>query len=183
MKTLKIVSAIAALAAGIFAASAQPLTPAWAGYRDDLIVALPLDGTATFPANTTNTFWTATTTNVYNSPSGANVAANTNLFLFNIDETDDVGFTWAFIGTATSTNSLLIYPSYDKGRTYSTVPIWQANNIAPGAANFITNAALVLPDVTTLCIVAQSSGTTGSVSNLCELFLKTPKYGAVEVSE
>jgi len=181
MKKLKNIFSIAALFAGIAQVGAQQLTPGWAGERAGLHLIFPMDGMATLPPTTTNTFWTASSTNVYNSPGVGSLAPNTNLLLLNVASDGDAGLTFAFTGTATSTNGLLIYPSYDKGLTYSSIPIWSCQNIAPGAAAFETNADLDLKTVTTLAFVAQSTGTTPATNALLEVFLKSPKYGAVQM--
>lgn len=180
MKTaFKIFIAAASLAIGIFSAQAQPAyTPPISA---DTLSQYINGSTTVIPALSTNVVvipgWS---TNVYNSPAGRNSIANTNLMTFNVSEFDYPALTWAFTGTATSTNSLLIYPSYDKGRTFAVVPIWQALNIAPGAADFETNAAIDAHSVTTLAVVIRNTGTTLATNALVEFNLKSPKFGAKE---
>jgi hypothetical protein len=140
-------------------------------------------GSAVIPPNSTNVIWSYPTTNsiatnTYNVPAAANSAANTNLLIQPCGEFNSFGLTWAFTGTATSTNDLLIYPSYDKGLTFSAVPLWQATGIAPGAASFITNASVTCTDATTLALVVRNRGSTASTNNVLETVLKSPKYGA-----
>jgi hypothetical protein len=141
------------------------------------------NGTAVLLANSTNVVVTSPTTNSFatnswNVPAGAAIASNTNLLIQPCSEFNSFGLTWAFTGTATSTNDLLVYPSYDKGQTFAAIPIWSAIGVAPGAASFITNASVSCTDATTLAFVVKNRGTTSTTNNLVEVSLKSPKYGA-----
>lgn len=136
-------------------------------------------GTAFTPPLTTNVlFSSVTASNTYSQPGIGSLAPNTNLWTMNVAQFDYVGLTWAFTGTATSTNDLLIFKSYDKGLTFETVPSFQYLGIAPGAAAFETNGSLDVHGVTTLAFVLKSRGTTYTTNNLLEVNLKSPKYGA-----
>ena len=132
-----------------------------------------------FPANSTNLTYSyaytngvlngVITTNQYGLP-----GTTTNLAL-TVANYDYVGFTWSLTGTATSTNSLLIYRSKD-GVYYEATPSFQYLNIAPGAATFTTNATLNVQGDSTLAFVVKSSGTTGTTNNTVSLNLKSQQF-------
>lgn len=132
------------------------------------------------PVNTTNQFWTfvtngaIATTNTFSSPGGI-LSANTNLLVFNVSAFDYAGITFGFTGTATSTNSFLLYPSYDNGATFAAVPILSYLNIAPGAAAFITNSSVDLHGVTHVAVVIRGTGTTYATNALGEITFKANK--------
>jgi hypothetical protein len=139
-----------------------------------------LTNLTSIPINTTNTFFTYATngavanTNTFSSPGGI-LSANTNLLMFNVSEFDYCSITFGLTGTATSTNSLLAYPSYDNGATFAAVPILQYLNIAPGAAAFITNSVPDIHGVTHLAFVLRSTGTTPGTNALGEITFKSNK--------
>jgi hypothetical protein len=158
---------------GLFAAIAPPADAQIAG-----IYPAVSGGAIVFPANTTNTVWVYTltngvpngtiTTNTYGLPG---TATNLALSVANYDYT---GFTWAFTGTATSTNSLLIYRSKD-GVNYEQNASFQYLNVAPGAAAYTTNVTLDIHGDSSLAFVLKSSGTTFSTNNAVSLNLKSPQ--------
>lgn len=136
-------------------------------------------GAVVFPAATTNVAWVYTltngvptgviTTNTYGNPGTA-----TNLAL-TVANYDYAGFTWAFTGTATSTNSLLIYRSKD-GVNYESTASFQYLNVAPGAASYTTNVTLDIHGDYSLAFVVRSSGTTFATNNTISLNLKSPQF-------
>lgn len=163
-----------ALLIGLFAAIAPPANAQIAGIYPAIS-----GGAVVFPANSTNVAWVYTltngvpngviTTNTYGLPGTA-----TNLTLSTANY-DYVGFTWAFTGTATSTNSVLIYRSKD-GVNYESTASFQYLNIAPGAAAFVTNATLDIHGDASLAFVIRSSGTTAATNNSVSLNLKGPQF-------
>ena len=167
-----------ALVIGISTAPAQV-----AGLYPSLITTATNSGTSqsvVFPANSTNTVYTYFYTNgVANGVSTTNLIGNpgtsTNLTQ-SVVNYDYVGLTWGFTGTATSTNSLLIYKSFDNGANYEGAATFQYLNVAPGAAGYVTNASLDVHGVTTLAIVVKNSGTTASTNNVLEFNLKSPQF-------
>ena len=173
----KILSLI--LAAGLLACAlpAHALIP---GLYAPVMSTAPTNGTGAgivLPPSTTNQLVSATLTNgVFNGVTTTNFVGlpgtGTNLAL-SVDTFDYVGLTWSFMGTATSTNALLAYKSFDYGLTYEAIPSFQYTGIVPGAASFATNASLDVHGVTTLAFVFKNSGTTASSNNIVELNLKS----------
>jgi hypothetical protein len=169
------------LAAGLLAATI-PAQAQVAGLYPVLMSTAPTNGTGqsiVFPANSTNQVFVYTLTNgvangVIVTNNYGNPGTATNLAL-NITSYDYVGLTWGFTGTATSTNSLLIYKSFDNGANYETTASFQYLNIAPGAAGWVTNASLDVHGVSTLAFVVKSSGTTAGTNNVLEVNLKSPQ--------
>ena len=134
-------------------------------------------GNVVIPALTTNVFWVYPTTN--GVPTGVIITntpglpgSGTNLVL-NVSQFDYAGLTITLTGTATSTNTFLLYKSMDNGATYEANATFQYTNIAPGAASFTTNAYLDLHGVTQLALVSKSTGTTFATNALVELNLKS----------
>jgi hypothetical protein len=170
MKTIKTLIFAAAFVAGlVLSASAQKAqTYPLAGLTG---------GTAVIPINSTNTFNpTSTSTNSFNVPNGATFQTNT--LSLTCSEFDKPAVTFAFTGTATSTNGIAVYRSYDDGRSYEKVPAFSATSIAPGAASFITNAVIDATGASSIALVVTGTGTTASTNALLEVRLKSPKYGA-----
>jgi hypothetical protein len=141
-------------------------------------------GVLVFPAATTNTFYTYATTNgvqngvivtnSYGTPS-ITAGSNTNLLSLPVADFDYCGLTFALTGTATSTNALSIYKSFDNGNTFEATPTFSYTAIAPGAAGYLTNASLDIHGVTTLGFLVKSSGTTFGTNALLEINLKAPR--------
>lgn len=135
-------------------------------------------GTLVLPSGSTNTVWVyaltngvqngVITTNRYGLP-----GTSSNLTL-NVSDYDYAGLTFGLTGTATSTNSLLIYKSFNNGTTYESVASFQYLNIAPGAAAYATNASLDIHGVSRLAFVLQSSGTTFGTNILLQMNFKAP---------
>jgi hypothetical protein len=170
MKTLKQFVIAAVITLGIaFTASAQKAqTYTLAGLTG---------GTAVIPIASTNTFNpTSASTNTFNVPNGATFVTNT--LSLTCSEFDKPAVTFAFTGTATSTNSIAVYRSYDDGRSYEAVPTFSATGIAPGAASFITNAVIDATGASSIALKVTGTGTTASTNALLEVRLKSPKYGA-----
>jgi hypothetical protein len=136
-----------------------------------------LDGTATLPALSTNTFIVDSTTNVFGAP------GTTSNLVQVCTEFDYVAFTFSFTGSATSTNSLLIHKSYDGGATFETMPAFQYLNIAPGVASFRTNDVLDLRGVSHIAFVLRNSGTTAASDALLKVNLKSPKWGQRQATQ
>lgn len=141
-------------------------------------------GTIVIPSNSTNTFYSYTLTNgVQNGVIVTNLfgapGTSTNLAV-NVSEYDYVGLTIAFTGTATSTNTLLLYKSFDNGANYESAATF-SYVATPGAAAYVTNAALDIHGVTHLAFVSRANGTVASstfASNaVVELNLKSPRLG------
>jgi hypothetical protein len=155
-----------AILAALVTADAQPITLG------------NLQGNAAvIPVNSTNTFWPASgITNSYNVPNAATYTPN--LLSVNCSEFDKPGVTFAFTGTATSTNGIAVYRSYDDGHTFEAVPGFSATGIAPGAASFITNFVIDATGATHIAFKVTGTGTTASTNALLEVRLKRPKYGA-----
>lgn len=126
-------------------------------------------GTTIFPASSTNKYVVGGVTNVWGAPGSATNTVQT------VGDYDYVGLTWGFTGTATSTNDLLVYKSFDNGVTFETNPSFTYTNIAPGAAAFVTNASLDVHAVTHIAIVSRSRGTTDGTNQLVEFNLKMPR--------
>jgi hypothetical protein len=126
-------------------------------------------GTTTVPAGVTNQIVVGGVTNQYGLPGTATNLAQS------VQDYNTAGLTISLTGTATSTNSVLIYKSFDNGTTYEANPSFSYTGIAPGAAAWSTNASLTLTDVTTLGFVVKSSGTTDATNVLVELNLKAPR--------
>jgi hypothetical protein len=117
---------------------------------------------STVVSNTNGVLYTniVTTTNTFNTPQGINIAANTNLWMFNAIGFTNVQVEFALTGTASSANTLSIYQSQDQGNTFELSPIWQSVSIAPGAATFGTNFILYVPDGGVLAFVIANTGST-----------------------
>ena len=155
----------------------QPNTPPLAKVYPIVGTAIA-SNTVILSAGTTNVIIPVSgTTNTYNAPAAGAIASNTNLLTVPVSQFDYVGLTWAFTGTATSTNSLLIFKSFDGGATYEKTASFQYTGIAPGAAGLITNAALDVHGVTTLGFELRSPGTTAPTNVLLELNNKSPRVG------
>jgi hypothetical protein len=140
-------------------------------------------GTIVLPSATTNTAYIYQLTNgVQNGVISTNVwgapGTSTNLVL-NVSEYDYVGFTWSLTGTATSTNDILIYKSFDNGGFWEATPTFSYTQV-PGAAAGGTNVSLDVHGVTSLAFVSRSRGTTSASNNVVELNLKSPRLGTVQ---
>lgn len=126
------------------------------------------------PALTTNTYnyqspyGGALTTNTFSSPGGL-LSANTNLLDFQVGNFVSAGVVFGFTGTVTSTNDFQFFPSYDGGRTFSTIPLLNFSNLAPGAAQWLTNYYADIHGVTDLAAQFRSRGTTPATNVLFEL--------------
>lgn len=152
----------------------------------------PLSTTATnsgtsqssvIPATSTNLVYTYYFTNgVANGVIATNNIGNpgtaTNMAV-NIQNYDYVGLTFGYTGTATSTNSLLVYKSFDNGANYETAATFQYLTLAPGAAGWVTNASLDVHGVTTLAFQVKNSGTTAATNVVLELNLKSAQLFTV----
>ncbi|MGO9586302.1 MAG: hypothetical protein ACLP2Y_08910 [Limisphaerales bacterium] len=168
MKIPKLLLTIAAFAAGITIASAQPA----------LVYPLLNGGTTVIPAMSTNTVYFNGATNFANQ---AGVVTN---LLMNVSEFDEAALTLSETATAGATNApagLRVYRSYDFGNVYETNPgfTFSTTPAAPGGNTFYTNAPLDLHGITTLEFVPFNA-TGGAFTNvLLEINLKSPKFGAV----
>jgi len=182
MKLFKINFIIALL--GLLAALALPTVAnaQIAGIYPTLATtSIPTNGNGValiFPTGTTNqtisVFYTngvangVLTTNQYGLPG---TATNLVIQIYNYDY---VGLTLSLIGTATSTNDVLIYKSFDQGRIFEATPSFSYTGIAPGnGVTYSTNASLDVHGVTTLAFVVKSYGTTSTTNNGVELNLKS----------
>lgn len=136
-------------------------------------------GAVVIPAGTTNKVYVYTltngvpngtiTTNTYGNPGTA-----TNLTL-NVQDYDYAGLVFTFTGTATSTNDLLVYRSYDNGATYEANAGFSYTGLAPGAATYVTNALLDVRGVSRLAFVIKSAGTTYATNAAIKLNLKAAR--------
>ena len=182
MKLTKLIPIVAALAAFTITAGAQLVFP---DQDANTVTQLMPGGTAVIPAASTNTFLTyaqvvsntngvlytntVVTTNSFPVPQGINVAGNmVHLWEFGSIGFTNVNLTFAFNGTATSTNSLFIYQSSDGGYTFTPSPIWAATNLAPGASTFFTNTQVSVPGGGVLAFVVTGTGTTVSTNAMLE---------------
>jgi hypothetical protein len=172
MKTTKLFLTIAALVVGIITASAQQagVYPLLSGY------------TTVLPAASTNVAIVystviagGVTNNVIQTNTFGLPGTSTNLVL-PVSQFDYAGLTFAFTGTATSTNDLLIFKSFDRGATYEPTPSFTFTNLAPGAAAYLTNGALDIHGVNALGFVIKNKGTTIATNVLLEINLKSQKY-------
>lgn len=124
---------------------------------------------------------TIVSTNTWNVPAGYNIAANNNLMTVRCGESTNASVTYALTGTASSSGNLFVYQSQDSGRTFNPTPLWNAQSIAPGAAQYGTNFVLTFAPGTTLGFAFGNSGSTIETNVLLEVTTTAPKTYTIPI--
>jgi hypothetical protein len=139
----------------------------------------------TIPANTTNEWLYSsqfgTQTNFIGLPGTAS-----NLVTV-VSEYQDVGFTWSFTGTNSTTGgavNLKVWQCYDDvNNVWATSPTWTFSATPTGNGTYATNCDLYVPGATRLAFTVEN-GASGPLNNaLLEVNLKLPKRGALPASQ
>lgn len=169
-RTIRTTTLAVALAVALIAPCASNAAPAGV-YR------LLTGVTTGIPATSTNKFMYGTSTNAVN----IGAPGTSSNYVAVVDEFDYVGFTAAETGASGSTNTFYLFKSFDGGRNYETTPSFSYTAI-PGAAAWVTNAALDVHGVTHLALRIESTGSGVATNAYVAITLKSPKFGSKQAT-